>query len=76
MALTTALSMLHYVAGSEDRNFVDRLHATFTTNLLIGLSVLVSFKQFGGKPLECLVPDLFSGAWEQHVYFCYNFLVF
>uniref|UniRef100_A0AC34QBQ3 Innexin n=1 Tax=Panagrolaimus sp. JU765 TaxID=591449 RepID=A0AC34QBQ3_9BILA len=66
MALTTALSMLHYVASNEDRNLVDRMHSYFTTNLLIGLAVLVSFKQFGGKPLECLVPDLFSGAWEQY----------
>ena len=44
MALTTALSMLHYVAGNEDRNLVDRMHSYFTANLLIGLAVLVSFK--------------------------------
>ncbi|VDM76280.1 unnamed protein product [Strongylus vulgaris] len=44
MVLGAVLSMLRYVAGSEDRDFVDRLHSYFTCNILIGLAVLVSFK--------------------------------
>ncbi|CAD5230006.1 unnamed protein product [Bursaphelenchus xylophilus] len=66
MVLTTVLSMLRYVGTSDDRDFVDRINSFFTTNILIALSVLVSFKQFGGKPLECLTPDIFSGSWEEY----------
>uniref|UniRef100_A0A1I7SDL2 ABC transmembrane type-1 domain-containing protein n=1 Tax=Bursaphelenchus xylophilus TaxID=6326 RepID=A0A1I7SDL2_BURXY len=44
MVLTTVLSMLRYVGTSDDRDFVDRINSFFTTNILIALSVLVSFK--------------------------------
>uniref|UniRef100_A0A914XIV4 Innexin n=1 Tax=Plectus sambesii TaxID=2011161 RepID=A0A914XIV4_9BILA len=66
MVLTTVLSMLTYVGGVDDRDFIDRLHAYFTTNLLIALSILVSFKQFGGRPIECMVPETFTGPWEEY----------
>jgi hypothetical protein len=40
-------AVFRYVSDTDDRDFVDRLHCFFTTNILIALSVLVSFKQFG-----------------------------
>jgi hypothetical protein len=46
--LTTVLSMIRYVSDTDDRDFVDRLHCFFTTNILIALAVLVSFKVGGG----------------------------
>ncbi|KAI6230067.1 Innexin [Aphelenchoides fujianensis] len=69
MVLTTVLSMVHYVTGGDDRDVVNRLNAYFTTNLLVGLAILVSFKQFGGAPIECIIPDTFSGPWEQARFF-------
>ncbi|KAL3985542.1 Innexin family protein [Acanthocheilonema viteae] len=66
MVLTAVLSMVRYIGDIDDWDFVDRLHSYFTTNILIAFSILVSFKQFGGKPVECLVPDIFSGSWEQY----------
>ncbi|VIO98723.1 Uncharacterized protein BM_BM5823 [Brugia malayi] len=66
MVLTAVLSMIRYIGDIDDWDFVDRLHSYFTTNILIAFSILVSFKQFSGKPVECLVPDIFSGSWEQY----------
>lgn len=59
------LGTLKYLNHSQDDDFIDRLHYFLTSNILIALAVLVSWKQFGGRPMECLVPDMFSSAWEQ-----------
>ncbi|KRZ97187.1 Innexin-10 [Trichinella sp. T8] len=64
--LYTALNALRFFAYRQDDSDVDRLHYWLTSNVLIALSLLVSFKQFGGKPIECLVPKMFSSAWEQY----------
>ncbi|CAI4228165.1 unnamed protein product [Auanema sp. JU1783] len=51
-------------AGAKD--IVASVHSFFTSNLLVGLAVLLSYKQFGGKPIECMVPTDFTSAWVQY----------
>jgi hypothetical protein len=41
------------------------MHYLYTPNILLAFSVLISFKQFGGRPLECMFPNKFPGSWEQ-----------
>jgi len=64
--LATILSILHFITTSENLEFIGQLTSNYTPNLLLALAVLVSFKQFGGNPIECLTPDTFSGSWEQY----------
>uniref|UniRef100_A0A7E4UVK9 Innexin n=1 Tax=Panagrellus redivivus TaxID=6233 RepID=A0A7E4UVK9_PANRE len=59
----SALSFLHY---RKDDDFVDRLSYFYTSSFLIMMAVLVSFKQFGGRPLECWVPAYFTASWEMY----------
>uniref|UniRef100_A0A915CUU2 Innexin n=1 Tax=Ditylenchus dipsaci TaxID=166011 RepID=A0A915CUU2_9BILA len=42
------------------------LHSYFTCNLLIGLAILHSYKQFGGRPIECMTPLGFNSAWNEY----------
>ncbi|VDM97642.1 unnamed protein product [Thelazia callipaeda] len=59
----SALSFLHY---RKDDDFIDRLSYFYTSSFLIMMAVLVSFKQFGGRPLECWVPAQFTSSWEAY----------
>lgn len=63
--LDTALSYLKNWGKRYDDDGIDRLHSFVTSNVLICFSILVSWKTFGGKPLECMFPVKFPGSWEQ-----------
>ena len=44
MVLAAVLSMVRYVGDIENRDFVDRMHSYFTTNILVAFAIIVSFK--------------------------------
>ncbi|CAD5227493.1 unnamed protein product [Bursaphelenchus xylophilus] len=72
MSISSFVSMLRYVAGQNERDFVERMHSVVTVNILIAFAVLISFKQFGGSPIECLTPDVFTEPWEEYTeMFCF-----
>lgn len=64
--------VMHAVPYSNQeavQDVIANLHSYFTCNLLIGLAVLLSYKQFGGRPIECMLPLTgvsFNRAWEQY----------
>uniref|UniRef100_A0A914DNE0 Innexin n=1 Tax=Acrobeloides nanus TaxID=290746 RepID=A0A914DNE0_9BILA len=67
MVMIEALvGMARYLTSRPDDDVVDRLNYLYTPNILLALSVLISFKQFGGRPLECMFPNKFPGSWEQY----------
>lgn len=48
----------------NDDDYIDRMHYFITSNLLIVLSILVSFKMFNGKPMECVMAKRFDDSIE------------
>lgn len=66
MFVFRVLNTVPYSNRSGAKDLVAALHAFITTNMLIGLAILISWKQFGGTPIECMVPTDFTSAWVQY----------
>ncbi|KAL6743212.1 hypothetical protein Aduo_016285 [Ancylostoma duodenale] len=66
MMIETFIGMSRYLSPRQDDDWSDRLHYLMTPNILLAFSVLISFKQFGGRPIECMFPNKFPGSWEQY----------
>ncbi|VDL69232.1 unnamed protein product [Nippostrongylus brasiliensis] len=66
MFVFRVLNTVPYSNEQGSKDFIASLHSFVTCNLLVALAVLVSWKQFGGKPIECMVPTDFTTAWVQY----------
>ncbi|KHN79121.1 Innexin unc-7 [Toxocara canis] len=58
------LSNLH---ATHDEDSVDRINYIYTNVLLLGFSILLTAKQYVGRPLQCWVPAQFKSGWEVYV---------
>lgn len=65
MMIETLIAMMRYLSPRQDDDAVDRLNYLFTPNILLAFAVLISFKQFGGHPIECITASKLPGSWEE-----------
>lgn len=61
--LNDVIRTLSFLQPRADDDFVDQLHYYYTTTFLIILAVLVSFKMFAGRPMECWIPAEYPKHW-------------
>uniref|UniRef100_A0AC35U7P3 Innexin n=1 Tax=Rhabditophanes sp. KR3021 TaxID=114890 RepID=A0AC35U7P3_9BILA len=67
MFLFRVMHAVPYTNRDAVKDVIANLHSYFTCNLLIGIAVLISYRQFSGRPIECMLPMGFTGAWEDYV---------
>lgn len=68
MFIFRILNTVPYTNRTIVKDVIACVHSYFTCNLLIGLAILLSYKQFGGYPIECMTPMGFSSAWNEVLY--------
>lgn len=55
MQIFRAFQAVPYTNRPIVKDVMASLHSYFTSNMLIGLAVLLSYKQFEGRPIDCMV---------------------
>ncbi|KAI6235166.1 Innexin family-containing protein [Aphelenchoides besseyi] len=69
MMIFRTMHAVPYSNQEPVKDVIANLHSYFTCNMLIALAVLLSYKQFGGRPIECMLPLTgvsFSRTWEEY----------
>ncbi len=64
--LSEIFGTLSFFQPSFDDDFIDRLNYYYTTSFVIGAAIIISFKTFGGRPLECWLPAQYKSSWEDY----------
>nr|CAD2189046.1 unnamed protein product [Meloidogyne enterolobii] len=73
MSILRVLSTVPFSNRPPVQDIIANLHSYFTFNFLIGLAILLSYKQFGGRPIECMTPAGFSSSWTDYTEnYCYT----
>ncbi|KAH9281084.1 Innexin unc-9 [Echinococcus granulosus] len=52
--------------GGEGVDFIDQLNYQFTGGLILIFIIIISLRQYVGKPIQCWVPPEFTRAWEEY----------
>ncbi|KAI6222917.1 Innexin family-containing protein [Aphelenchoides fujianensis] len=69
MMIEAFISMLRFLSPRQDDDYADRCNYLYTPNLLLAFAVLISFKQFGGRPLEFKSAYAENLCWSESTYF-------
>ncbi|KAI1708145.1 innexin domain-containing protein [Ditylenchus destructor] len=66
MFIFRILNAVPYSNKPPVQDWIASLHSYFTSNLLLGFAILHSYKQFGGRPMECMTPLGFPSGWNEY----------
>ncbi len=58
------LKFVHFFEHHNDDDKVDRAHYVLTSNLLIALAALASWRHFQQDAIECVFPKMFPSSLE------------
>jgi innexin len=70
MSILRVLSSVPLSNRPPVHDIIANLHCYFTFNFLIGLAILLSYKQFGGRPIECMTPGSISIPPNKNAFKC------
>lgn len=64
--ISEIISSVSFLKPQNEDDFIDRMHYYYSSSIIIVMAILISFKMFGGRPLECWVPPDYTKSWEDY----------